>query len=231
MNLVQSSFQENLAEDNVSLEVQTVAEVDVVECENEGKRFETALTLQVSGDLTDLEISFVARSFGATYSNLGGLFCDPLFRQITSSVPDGIDVVRKNRNLQTGCIDLEIRFVVDGTCMACEDTEPLFDRPNVPTRRNLKSAFHSTKTISAMPWSPFPDNCGLHLERRRLQGSDICFCEGETIDDRAVSKDEFFDVYQVEVNGLPNLCALVGLIFSGKTIMSLRTLPYCRPYT
>jgi hypothetical protein len=200
---VGASFQESLRNENVSLLVNELDEFTVVECDEEVQDFETSfiLTFAVLPDITDGDINELANLIEETYNFLAGDYCDPLLRKIQTLLVDDYSGVRKGRKLQEGCFNLDIEFYALGTCRGCEDGVSLFD-DNDRRRlgRELTKKTREGRRADGRQRS----------KRRRLQDSDFCFCEDDSIETRAPSFGEFADIFEEEVNGfVSNVCGFV----------------------
>jgi len=212
-SVVSKAYTANLEKESVvDSEVEILDEVDVVECEDAVQDFETTATLTLAGDLTESDIDALAISFKDTYNYLNTLHCDPYFREITSIEDYEVSTKRRNRKsrkLQECSTETEIELYIRGTCLGCDDGQPLFDgdgsRDDDRRKRNLKSLVKSYKLSTVY------DTESRRTSRRRLQDSDVCFCEGDTIDDRAPSFDEFYSVYEEEALRVPEVCEVVEI--------------------
>ncbi len=214
-------FQEYLENEDIEGVFEILDEVDVVECDDVENEFFTTATITVAGDLDDSDVEWLAYAFMETYNYLNPLYCDPYFRKV-SDVEEVFwwqnNKKRKTRNLAGNCIETEIEFHLRGTCIGCEDGHPLFDDPDWfqnydddwydGRKRNLKSLFDSHKLSTVHNPEPHRHS------RRRLQKSDVCYCVGDTLADRAPSFDEFFFVFQEEVRFAPNVCKLLDIFMS-----------------
>ena len=214
-------FQEYLESEDIEGIFEILDEVDVVECDDVENEFFTTATITVAGDLGDSDVDWLAYAFMETYNYLNPLYCDPYFRKV-SDVEEIFwwqnNKKRKTRNLAGNCIETQIEFHLRGTCIGCEDGHPLFDDPDWyenydddwydSRKRNLKSLFDSHKLSTVHNPEPHRHS------RRRLQKSDVCYCVGDTLADRAPSFDEFFFVFQEEVRFAPNVCELIDIFMS-----------------
>ncbi len=207
-------FQEYLENEDIEGIFEILDEVDVVDCDDVENEFFTVARITVEGDLNDSDIDWLAYAFMDTYNYLNPLYCDPFFRKI-NDVEEVFVVVnskRKARRNLAGCTETEIELHLKGTCIGCDDGHPLFDDPywyedywddGYYERRDLKSLFREHKVSTV--------HNPLRNTRRRLQQSNVCYCVGETIADRAPSFDEFLFVYKEEVRFVPNVCDLVDI--------------------
>jgi len=214
-SVLSETYKENLERENVGSEIEIIDEIDVVECDDVIQEFTTTaiLTLTV-GNLVDADVEMLEESFKDVYNYLSALYCDPYFREITDI--EDYEVLgrtrkrnRKSRRLdEEDCADeIDIELYVRGTCLSCEDGQPLFDAGShdYDRRRNLRSLFDSYKL------STFHNDGIRRNTRRRLEASDVCFCEGETFADRAPSFDEFFAIYEDEALSVPDVCEVINI--------------------
>jgi hypothetical protein len=213
-SILSKTYQENLERESVESEIEIIDEVDVVECEDVVQEFTTTATLTLTiGDLVDADVEMLEESFKDVYNYLSALYCDPYFREITDI--DDYEVLRrkrkinrKSRRLDEDCADeIEIELYVRGTCLGCDHGQPLFDAGSrdYDRRRNLRSLFDSYKL------STFHNDGIRRNSRRRLEDSDVCFCEGDTFADRAPSFDEFIAIYEDEALSVPDVCEVIEI--------------------
>jgi hypothetical protein len=202
---VSSGFQENLRVGNISLVVNEIDEVTVVQCLDVLEDFETTFifSFAVQPDVTSSEMDDLANIIQATYNELNALYCDPLLRQIdTLFVSDVLRVRKDRRRLLEDCFNLDIEFFALGTCRGCANGVSLFgdDINDLRMRRALQDAI-SNKLRAARHNKRGPS-------LRRLQGSDFCICEDDAIATRAPTFEEFAEIFAevLEAAFLPNVC-------------------------
>jgi hypothetical protein len=107
----------------------------------------------------------------SVYNELIKDYCDPLIRRIQS-----LKISNYEPSELIGCQNVQLTFGVDGECRGCGDDVPLLDQHhnNDKNERRVmqsKSSFHEEPAI------------GSH--RRGLKDSNYCFCDKQTIADRA----------------------------------------------
>ena len=203
-------FESKIEEEiETNIDPKDIIEVNIVECDNEVEEFNTRAKLTLAGDITASIIPLLENTFKDTYNYLIALYCDPYFRNVTDVEAKVVTRRRysESQDMQDCSFESVIEFDVKGTCFGCDERHSLFDSSQFQDgqRRNLKSLFESYK-LSSLYDSKVRQN-----SRRRLQNLDVCFCEGNTISERAPSGEEFVAVYNDEVLGLPNSCGVTDI--------------------
>ena len=200
VNTVLDEYHNELEDSNVSLDLKTLKEVQVLDCEDEVEAFETELVLNffIRQDTNDVE-SELAKLFdliGETYNKMtNDRFCDPLIRRIGGLSLSSMTL------LETGfedCDQFSFTIEVSGTCHGCSTGSSIFHVGDNDDERR--------RTLFS-----FGDYAGdMTRNRRRLDGSELCFCARDVEANRAPNLSEFESILgdEIEKEGFDTICGV-----------------------
>jgi hypothetical protein len=179
--------------------VKKLDEVEAVECDLATNPFLSELTfgLSITSDISGNILDSVADLVESVFNELIEDYCDPLIRRIQS-----LKISNYEPSELIGCQNVQLTFGVDGQCRGCDDGAPLLDQEN-NDGKNKRRLVQSTTSFHEEP--------AIGSHRRGLKDSNYCFCNKQTIADRAPTMIELEEALEraFEKDALEGVCGLV----------------------
>ena len=187
-----TTFNNALAGRDPILAVSDTYEVDVFNCDDEMDNFTSVLSLRFLLDGTN-DIASVGRLVEDTYNALVRLYCDPLDRHDISL--EFVDLMLGDI-VENGCSLYTIQWNVAGKCRGCDDMTSILD--------DMEGSSQAMRFLSEGTTSDG--------NRRRVTGSNLCFCPTGTVASRAPTLAELYDALedalQTQPVGNSNICGV-----------------------